>query len=148
MTWALDLLSHKSTRSLITIQLTNNYLRPTLESRLLLRNLFDGTPTLECIYSLLPITKWVFQKAAHTLKVRVFFFYFGPKSDVVGFFGGGIVKLKTLFFLAFPPAKVVVGLFSCIRVVLWIICKWKWFTLWNVPLAVCEETTLEFSVAV
>ena len=47
-----------------------------------------------------------------------FFFYFGPKSDVVAFFGGGIVKLKTLFFLAFPPAKVVVGLFSCIRVVL------------------------------
>ena len=55
---------------------------------------------------------------SHSEGSGFFFFYFGPKSDVVGFFGGGIVKLKTLFFLAFPPAKAVVGLFSCIRVVL------------------------------
>ena len=51
-------------------------------------------------------------------KGSVFFFYFGPKSDIVALFGGGIFKLKTLFFLAFPTATVVVGLFSCIKVVL------------------------------
>ena len=71
---------------------------------------------------------WVFQKAAHTLKVRVFF---STSATSVILWPSSVEASSSsgLFFSwLFHLLKVIVGLFSCIRVVLWMIYKWKWLT--------------------